>query len=34
MDKAELRRIYRLWAKEQIESIELIEAVAKYLGEP
>ncbi|WP_286675516.1 hypothetical protein [Rhizobium sp. CSW-27] len=34
MTKAELRRKYRQWAAEEIEAIELIEAVGKYLGSP
>jgi len=34
MSKAELRRIYTDWKEERIEVIELIEAVAKFLGEP
>lgn len=33
MTKAELRRVYRLWVKEEIEFIEVIEAVGKFLGE-
>lgn len=33
MSKAELRKIYRQWKAEEIEAIELIEAVAKYLGD-
>ncbi|MEK1908203.1 MAG: hypothetical protein AAAB13_20715 [Pseudomonas sp.] len=33
MTKAELRKVYQQWRAEEIEAIELIEAVAKYLGE-
>lgn len=33
LTRAALRKIYRAWAREEIEAIELIEAVAKYLGE-
>lgn len=32
--KAELRKIYQQWEAEEIEAIELIEAVGKYLGKP
>lgn len=31
--KAELRAVYEHWRAEEIEAIELIEAVAKYLGD-
>lgn len=31
-NKVELRKIYQRWAAEEIEAIELIEAVGKYLG--
>jgi hypothetical protein len=34
MTKVELRRKYRQWAAEEIEAIELIEAVGKYVGSP
>ena len=34
MTKSELRRKYLQWAAEEIEAIELIEAVGKYLGNP
>lgn len=33
MTKAELRKIYLQWKAEEIEAIELIEAIAKYLGD-
>lgn len=32
MRKAELRTIYEQWAREEIEIIELVEAVGRYLG--
>lgn len=34
MTKAQLRKIYQQWAAEEIEAIELIEAVGRYLGKP
>jgi hypothetical protein len=33
LTKAQLRKVYRDWAAEEIEAIELIEAVSKFLGE-
>lgn len=34
MTKAELRRIYVLWAREKIEVSELFDALGKFVGEP
>jgi hypothetical protein len=33
MTKVELRRIFRQWEREEIENTEVIQALAKYLGE-
>lgn len=32
MSKAELRKIYQQWVNEEIEAIEVIEAVGKYVA--
>lgn len=34
LSKADLRKVYQQWEAEEIEAIELIEAVGKYLGKP
>lgn len=33
LTKDDLRKVYRAWAREEAEAIDVIEAVAKYLGE-
>jgi len=33
MTKAELRKTYEQWKREEIEAVELIEAVARYLDD-
>lgn len=33
LTKAELRKTYQQWKREECEAIELIEAVARFLGD-